>query len=851
MTTAARTAAPTSTEHRLPRLVVAAPASGHGKTTVATGLLAALRADGLEPAGFKIGPDFIDSGYHALATARPGRNLDPFLCGEDLLVPLLLHGCEVPTPADVAVVEGVMGLFDGRIDSDGWASTAHVSRVIKAPVVLVLDISQVSRTAAAWVHGLHTFDPDTHIAGVILNKAGTVRHSDEVVSALEATGIPVLGVLPRDAGIEAPSRHLGLVPVAERPDAIATLDRLAVQIAAHVDLTQVLSIAYSAPPLTGAPWSPPVAAPIADARTPRPVVAVAGGRAFTFRYSETTELLAAAGLEPVIFDPVTDESLPAGTAGIYLGGGFPEVHAVELAGNTSMITSVRRAIAAGVPTVAECAGLLYLCRTVDGVPMVGAIDAAAAMSPRLTLGYRTAVADHDHLLGVTGRRVTGHEFHRTTVIPRAGARPGWLLEGVADGFSLDPADTGVPTLHASYLHTHWAGHPTLAARFADAAHAYADRPAAGLSEQEHAQFAPPAQESVRGEPDHRHEDLDHHGDSEIAEGLVDLAVNVRIAAPPGWLADVIRASVDDLAAYPDPRRARDAIAEAHGVPASWVLPSAGGAELFTLLARARRWAAPVVVHPQFTEPEAALRAAGHHPRRTILTADHGFRLDPTEVPADADLVIIGNPTNPTGVLHPGETLRELIRPGRLLVVDEAFLDAVPGEPESMITSGSMDGVLVLRSLTKTWGLAGLRAGYAIGDPRVITELSRQQPPWSVSTPAAEAMIACMSAPARTIAATAAEEISRRRDHLLAGLIDLGLSVVAASRAPFVLVDAAGWLPADHEPGTLRVRLRERGFAVRRGETFPGLGVDWIRIAVRDEQTTDTLIKTLRAIREEA
>jgi cobyrinic acid a,c-diamide synthase len=845
------TTPPPATSHRLPRLVIAAPASGHGKTTVATGLLAALRADGLEPAGFKIGPDFIDPGYHALATGRPGRNLDPFLCGEDRLVPLLLHGCEVPTPADVAVVEGVMGLLDGRIGADGWASTAHVARVIAAPVVLVLDISQVSRTAAAWVHGLHTFDPDTRISGVIMNKAGSVRHSDEVAAALEATGIPVLGVLPRDAGIEAPSRHLGLVPVAERPEATAALDRLAAQIAEHVDLTQVLSIAYSAPPLVGTSWDPSALPGFDTGRTTtdRPVVAVAGGRAFTFRYAETTELLTAAGLEPVIFDPVTDHALPAGTAGIYLGGGFPEVHARELAGNEAMITSMRRAVAAGVPTVAECAGLLYLCRTVDGLPMVGAVDADAAMSPGLTLGYRTAVADHDHLLGATGRRVTGHEFHRTTVMPPAGHGPGWLLEGVADGFSLDPAGTGAPTVHASYLHTHWAGHPTLAARFADAVHAYADRSAAEVLEQEPQLSRKTAQKA--GRPDHRHEDLDHHGDADVAAGLVDLAVNVRIPAPPGWLAEVIRSSVDDLAAYPDPREAQEAIAEAHGVGVEQVLPSAGGAELFTLLARSRRWKAPVVVHPQFTEPEAALRAAGYHPRRVLLTGEDGFRLDPARVPADADLVIIGNPTNPTGVLHPAEVLRHLSGPGRLLVVDEAFMDAVPGEPETLINEGSMEGVLVLRSLTKTWGLAGLRAGYAVGDPAAITALERQQAPWAVSTPAAVAMIACVSQQARAIAATAAEDITRRRDHLLTGLTDLGLQVVHESRAPFVLVDSRGWLPGDHAPGTLRVRLRERGFAVRRGETFPGLGADWIRIAVRDEETTDTVIKTLRAIREEA
>lgn len=871
-----------------PRLVIAAPASGHGKTTVATGLLAALRADGLDPAGFKIGPDYIDAGYHALAAGRPGRNLDPFLCGEELLIPLLLHGSLAPSPADVAIIEGVMGLFDGRIGGDGWASTAHVARVLQAPVVLVLDISSVSRTAAAWVHGLHTFEPDTSIAGVIINKAGSARHADEVVASLEATGIPVLGVLPRDAGIEAPSRHLGLVPAAERPEAVAALDRLAGQVAAHVDLTRVLAIAYSAPKLAGEPWDPVTSDISAPTRAVHgesrrvgggrdgnlsislpdqldgPVVAVAGGRAFTFRYAETTELMAAAGLEPVIFDPATDPELPAGTAGLYLGGGFPEVHAADLAANASMIDSVRAAVAAGVPTIAECAGLLYLCRSVDGVPMVGALAADARMTPRLTLGYRTAVADHDQLLGVAGRRITGHEFHRTTVEPVAGARPAWLIDGQPVGFSADPSGSGTPSLHASYLHIHWAGHPTLATRFAAAVHAYAARlpssPCGGSSPGPGSEvlFNGPrlrgtVEQNSRAGGDRSNSteiDLDHHGDADVAEGLVDLAVNVRIPAPPEWLAEVIHVSVANLAAYPDPSRAREAVAEAHQVDAERVLPSAGGAELFTLLARARRWRAPVIVHPQFTEPEAALRAAGFDPRRVILSAVDGFRLDPTAVPADADLVIVGNPTNPTGVLHRATTLRQLIRPGRVLVVDEAFMDAVPGEPESMITDGSMDGVVVLRSLTKTWGLAGLRAGYAVGDPVLISAMARQQAPWSVSTPAAEAMIACVSPSARASAETAATEISRRRNHLTAGLVDVGLPPAADSQAPFVLVDTTGWL-ADRTPGALRGRLRERGFAVRRGETFPGLGADWIRIAVRDEETTDTVIETLRSLREES
>lgn len=828
--------------HRLPRLVIAAPASGHGKTTVATGLLAALKADGLEPAGFKIGPDYIDAGYHSLATGRPGRNLDPFLCSEDLLVPLLLHGSQHPVPADVAVIEGVMGLFDGRIGGDGWASTAHVARVLGAPIVLVLDISSVSRTAAAWVHGLNTFEPGTRIAGIVLNKAGSPRHSTEVVSALEATGIPVLGVLPRDAGVEAPSRHLGLVPVAERPEAAASLERLAGQIAEHVDLTQLLSIAYSAGDLAGEPWSPHVVGPAPESAA-RPVVAVAGGRAFTFRYAETTELLEAAGLDPVVFDPVSDAALPRGAAGLYLGGGFPEVHAAELAANSSMINSIRASVAAGMPTVAECAGLLYLCRTVDGVPMVGAVDADARMTPRLTLGYRSAVADHDHLLGVTGRRVTGHEFHRTVVDPPAGDQAAWLVDGHRVGFSGDPAGTGTATLHASYLHLHWAGHPAVAARFAAAVHAYQPLNRE-LLEQEHPLSPKPAQKSSGEEVD-----LGHHGDADLGPGLVDLAVNVRIPTPPDWLADVIRRSVDDLAAYPDPTAARDAIARAHGVDPERVLPSAGGAELFTVLARARSWHAPVIVHPQFTEPEAALRAAGYRPRRVILDPAEHFVLDPGQVPEDADLVIIGNPTNPTGVLHPADLLHRLRRPGRVLAVDEAFMDAVPDEPESVISDGSMAGLVVLRSLTKTWGLAGLRAGYAVGDPLVITEMGRQQPPWSVSTPAARAMIGCVSDRARATVRRAAEEIRDRRDHLVVGLTAVGLPPVPAAHTPFVLVDAHGWL-RDRTPGALRARLRERGFAVRRGETFPGLGADWIRIAVRDEETTDTVIETLRALRAE-
>ncbi|GAA3565262.1 hypothetical protein GCM10022197_21300 [Microlunatus spumicola] len=809
----------------LPRLVVTAPASGHGKTTVATGLMGALRAEGLEVAGFKVGPDYIDPGYHALATGRPGRNLDPHLCRADQLAPLLLHGSAFPEPADVAVVEGVMGLFDGRMGGEGFASTAHVAGLIDAPLVVVVDISRMARTTAALVHGLHTFEPGTRLSGVILNKAGSARLVDEITAALEATGLPVLGVLPRDAGIEAPSRHLGLVPAGEREQAAETVRRLAEQVSAQVDLSAVLAVAHGAPPLTATAWDP--AAEVHPPSAARPRIAVAAGRAFTFRYAETEELLRAAGCEPVEIDPLVDQALPEGTSGLYLGGGFPEVHATELSANAALRADIAEAVAAGLPTVAECAGLLYLCRRVDRVPMVGALDAEAVMTPKLTLRYQALVAPEDGLLGPAGTRATGHEFHRTTVTPERGdATRGegaaWLADGHAYGFSLDPAGLGGATLHASYQHIHWAGHPRLAQRFADAVHDH------------HARTTP--QPEARSNSEHSDEhDLDHHGDRDATEGLVDLAVNVSTAAPPRWLQDVVNAATATLGSYPRTDEASKAIAAAHGVDLDRVLPTAGGAEAFTLVARAFTPRRAVVVHPQFTEPEAALLAAGHRVERLLLSADEGFVLHADQVPEDADLVVVGNPTNPTSVLHHADTLRALARPERVLVVDEAFMDAVPGEPASL-AAADLPGVLVLRSLTKTWGLAGLRAGYVVGDPALVERLRAQQPPWSVSSPALAATAACLAPAARAEAADAASRLEGRRRALVDALAPLGLEPVAASRAPFLLLDTSGLRP-DRPRGWLRLALRDQGWAVRRGETFPGLHADWLRVAVRDAETS--------------
>ncbi|MBW1602837.1 cobyrinate a,c-diamide synthase [Streptomyces sp. JJ66] len=476
----------------LPRLVIAAPASGCGKTTVATGLMAAFAARGTAVSGHKVGPDYIDPGYHALATGRPGRNLDAYLCGPERVAPLFLHGA---AGAELAVVEGVMGLFDGASGQGETGSTAQVAKLLRAPVVLVVDASAQSRSVAALVHGFASWDPGVRLAGVILNKVGSVRHEELLREALDGAGVPVLGALHRRPRVHTPSRHLGLVPVAERrAEAVDAVTELAGQVRAGVDLDAVLALARSAPPLPHVPWSASEAvsgagggtapgggrgdagaavgaAGSADADAAvgaytgavtgrRPVVAVAGGAAFTFAYTEHAELLRAAGAEVVPFDPLREERLPPGTAGLVIGGGFPEVYAPELSANEPL----RRAVARfGGPVAAECAGLLYLGRELDGAPMCGVLDASARMTERLTLGYREAVAVGDSVLAVAGTRVRGHEFHRTATEPGASAVPAWGLTRPSrrtEGFVKD-------NVHASYLHVHWAAEPSLARRFTE------------------------------------------------------------------------------------------------------------------------------------------------------------------------------------------------------------------------------------------------------------------------------------------------------------------------------------------------------------------------------------------------
>ena len=818
---------------RIPRVVIAAPNSSSGKTTIAIGLMAALAARGHRVAPFKVGPDYIDPGYHALATGVPGRNLDAWLCGTEVLPRLLAHGSRTPEVAEISVIEGVMGLYDGRLgDTDGvrgYGSTAHVATLTDSPVILVADATGVSRTLAATISGLAraqgllgTGQPDPRVVGVILNKCGSARAVAELREAFETVGLPVLGAVPRSKDLVVPSRHLGLVPAAERDQAQAAVDAAAALVAAHVDLDAVLALAAQAPDLDVDEWQPGEYLTLHDGQvSPQPGtrIAVAAGRAFTFRYAETAEMMRAAGVEVVEFDPMVDEHLPEGTHGLYLGGGFPEVYAEELAANRPLIQEIRAAVRDGLPTWAECAGMLYLCRRLDGMDMADAVPMDAAMTPRLTLGYRTLTGLTDSLLTRAGEQVHSHEFHRTaTTILDTSWADAWQVDSVGSTGATE--GLAGPTVLASYQHIHPVGSPALMARFVAAAH---DRAASGrvvhLTEPTAARLPEP--------------DLRHHGDEDLAPGLVDLAVNVHPAAP--WFLEEIVSGAETWGSYPDARAAHQALARHHDVDPSQVLCTAGGADAFTLVMRAFPGARTCIIHPQFTEPEQAARVVGHTVTRVLLRADEGFRLNASRVPRNAELVVIGNPTNPTGVLHTAEEIRSLCAPGRTVVVDEAFMDFVADAPS--LIGREMDGILVVRSATKMWGIPGLRAGYLVGSPEVIAAMRDLQEPWAVSAPALRAMELIDDPRADRHAAEVARLTDARREVLVAELAEAAFPVAADSRAPFVLVDAS-------RLGDPVARLAELGFAVRRGDTFPGLGSGWIRLAVRDEQTSRRLGQAL-------
>ena len=331
-------------------------------------------------------------------------------------------------------------------------------------------------------------------------------------------------------------------------------------------------------------------------------------------------------------------------------------------------------------------------------------------------------------------------------------------------------------------------------------------------------------------------DLRHHGDVEATPGLLDLAVNVRAAEPPAWLRGRLERGLDRLGAYPDQRAAAAAVVRRHDRDAADVLLTAGAAEAFVLLARVLEPRHAVCVHPGFTEPEAALRAAGHDVHRLVLAPP--YVLDPALVPEQADLVVVGNPTNPTGVVH--EQLAELCRPGRTVVVDEAFADAVPGEPQSLAGRSDLPGLVVVRSLTKTWALAGLRVGYLLAPPDLVARLRDAQPLWAVSTLALIALDTCLARGPVAAARREAERLAQERRELEQRLAALGVEVSPGSLAPYLLCRVPG------RPD-VREALRDRGIAVRRGDTFPGLTAEHWRTAVRGPDESEQLLVALSAV----
>ena len=456
-----------------PGIVVAGVHSGAGKTTIATGLMAALTARGLRVQPFKVGPDYIDPSYHTAVCGRPSRNLDGWLIGEAATVELYRRAA---AHADVAVVEGVMGLYDGRSGGGEEGSTAQAAKLLGLPVLLVVDAGRTARSAGATALGFRVFDPEVRIAGVILNRVASDRHAAVVRDAVEReAGVPVLGALPRDAMLALPERYLGLVPVVEGGTAEEFFTRSRERVAQHVDLDRVLALAATAtPPRHGDASSSLFPSP---PRGVRARIAVAMDRAFSFYYADSLDLLRAWGAEIVPFSPLADAALPEGCGAVYIGGGFPELFAADLAANTAMHAALRRAAGEGRVIYGECGGLMYLGETLTDAdrrehPMTGLLPLRSTMSgTRLTLAYWDLTTRADGPLAPAGHRLRGHEFHWS--VPDRTPTPEEALYELDRVGRLEGFRRG--SVSGSYVHLHLGSDPRLAPAFVEAAAARSPR----------------------------------------------------------------------------------------------------------------------------------------------------------------------------------------------------------------------------------------------------------------------------------------------------------------------------------------------------------------------------------------
>ncbi len=445
--------------------MIAGERSGVGKTTVTLALLAALAQKSARVQSFKVGPDYIDPMFHRQATGRPCYNLDPILTSETYVQQCFAHRCH---DAEFALVEGVMGLFDGASGLSDVASTAHVARLLNLPVLLVVDCGRLSRSVLAIVHGYRTLDPRVQIAGVVLNRVGSDRHLDLLQEALASIDIPILGVLRRQDAIALPDRHLGLVPTAELPqlpDILARLAHLGHTCFHWPALTPLL--AFTPSPLHPSPIHPsPIHPSPIHPSTHPPKIAVARDAAFSFYYPDNLDLLTALGAELVPWSPINDAQPPTDIDGFYFGGGFPEIFAAQLAANEPLRHRLKAMLAGGMPAYAECGGLMYLAHRLvdlagDTWPMVGLLPTTVRMAKRLALGYRQATVMAPSVVLPWGQTVWGHEFHRsdTDTLPN---RPLYQLKRYGAAQPHATEGWSLHQVHASYLHLHWGGCPEVA-----------------------------------------------------------------------------------------------------------------------------------------------------------------------------------------------------------------------------------------------------------------------------------------------------------------------------------------------------------------------------------------------------
>lgn len=449
--------------YSIPRLVIAATQSGSGKTTIATGLLSALREQGIAVQSFKVGPDYIDPGYHTMASGRPAHNLDSWLVPEQVLPELFTRTME---GSDIAVIEGVMGLYDGG--REGVSSTAAIAKLLKAPVVLVLDVKSMGASAAAIACGFRDYDPEVNLAGVILNRLGSATHEEMICRAMKDAGIRVLGALRRDDSLKMPERHLGLVPVAENEGERQAIEAMGTAVAKSLDIEAILHLACLAPELE-------VVMPEHKMQPRRCRIGIARDEAFSFYYTASLAILAHCGAELVPFSPLNDAELPE-VDGLFIGGGFPEMFAAKLEANETMRRSIREAAEKGMPIYAECGGYMYLLQSLKDFAgreyaMCGALSGRAAMTEKLQMvGYVEAELIEDTVLGKAGTKLRGHEFHFSQ--DEAEGESPFRFKKLRTGECYEAGACRKNVL-GSYLHLHFAGCPEAAAHFVEACSAWA------------------------------------------------------------------------------------------------------------------------------------------------------------------------------------------------------------------------------------------------------------------------------------------------------------------------------------------------------------------------------------------